>query len=294
MKKVILFLSLSMCFFSCTNESVNETEQTQELTLKQVNSVFINTPTECEGQFKDFDSQGKILEVYSTCSGESYTQRTYTYTDADLIKSIDEGFGGEEFIYDNDVLVGHLAGSDTSSNLHEFTYEDNFMTSISYELGNPTSGYVIYEFEDDSFTKLLSIKGYDNSSGTDELQYLKTFQYEGNNPVEIYIESKTGGGSEVVPFRRITLAYDDKINPYKKGLAEHAFLKEHTRIIGFVDYNMAYSADNNITSLVFEDLVQNTSYTQTYSYQYNGDMYPIEAMNFVNGDYRRTDYFEYY
>lgn len=295
MNRYYKLLLLLIFTFSCTNENINEPELTQELILKQVNAVFFNTPTECGGQFTDFDSQGKILEVYSTCNGESNTQRTYTYTDNGLIKSIVEGFGAEVFLYENNVLVGHGGGSDASiGNYTEFTYYGNKMIANYYQSGEISNNYSIFEFEDDTYAKLISIKGYDNSSGIDELTYLKTFQYEGKNPVEIYIESKNGGGSERVPFRRITLTYDDKINPYKKGFTEHAYLKEHTRIIGFVDHNMAYSADNNIASMVFEDLVQNTSYAQTYTYQYNGDMYPTEAMNFVNGDYRSTDYFEYY
>ncbi len=291
------YSSLLLLFFafSCSNENVNESEPTQELTLKQVNYVFFNTPTECEGDFADFDDQGKIIEKYSSCYGTLVTTRAYSYTDSGLIESIVEGFGATGFYYEDDVLVGYGGGSDASiSNYIGFTYSNNLMIANTYELGEPTPFYSVYEFEDDTYTKLLSIKGYDNTSGTDELTYLKTYQYEENNPIEIYIETKTPGSTIVVPFRRIILTYDDKINPYKKGLTGHAFLKEHTIIGSHVDHNMAYSADNNILSIVFEDFVQNSSYNQTYTYQYNSDMYPTEVMNFVNGEYKRTDYFEYY
>ena len=258
--------------------------------------MHVGTPVDCEGDFADFDSQGKIVERYSSCYGTVTTTRTYTYSDSGLIESIAEGFGVSVFYYEDDVLVGHGGGSDASIGYFiECTYDGNTMIGTTYESGEPSSFFNVYEFEDDTYTKLLSIKGYDSSSGTDELTYLKTYQYDRNNPVEIYIEAKTSGSSTVVPFKRITLTYDDKINPYKKGLSGHAFLKEHTVIDALVDHNMAYSADNNIVSINFEDLVQNTSFMTTYTYQYNSDLYPTEAMNYhESGELRRTDYFEYY
>lgn len=296
MSRHYTLLLLLLIAFSCTNEAVTETEPTQELTLKQVNYVNVGTPADCEGDFASFDNQGKIMEKYSYCFGNITTTRTYTYTDIGLIESIAQGFGVTIFYYEDDILVGHGGGSDASLPIYiGFTYSDNLMIANNYESGEPTSFYSVYEFENDSYTKLLSIKGYNNSSGTDELTYLKTFQYEENNPIEIYIETTPFGSSTMVPFRRITLTYDDKINPYKKGLSGHAFLKEHTVIGGLVDHNMVYSADNNIVSIVFEDLVQNTSFMSTYIYQYNSDLYPIKAMNYDDsGELRRTDYFEYY
>ena len=218
MKKNIYLLITTIFIFSCTNESVNETEPTQELTLKQVNYVYVGTPADCEGEFADFDAQGKIQEIYSSCYGSVVTTRTYIYTDSGLIESIAEGFGVTVFYYEDDVLVGHGGGSDNSTdNFIEFAYNGNIMIGNSFQLGEISSFYTVFEFEDDSYSKLLSIKGYDNSSGSDVLGYLKTFQYDGNNPIEIYIEAKTSGSSTMVPFRRITLTYDDKINPYKKG-----------------------------------------------------------------------------
>jgi len=74
------YSSLLLLFFafSCSNENVNEPEPTQELTLKQVNYVSENTHNDCQGQFLDFDSQGKVIEFYSSCDSGIVTHRTYT------------------------------------------------------------------------------------------------------------------------------------------------------------------------------------------------------------------------
>jgi len=289
MKKYYVITLLLIFIYTCSDESVIALEPTQELTLKQVNYVNENTPIDCQGTFADFDSQGKIVEVNYVCGIDISIWRTYTYTDLDLISSIAQGFGAVVYEYEDDVLVEmRNPGFEL-----KFTYDDNLMIGNVFQFAAPTSRYNIYEFEDDSYTKLLSITSFDNSSGIDEVVSKITYQYDGNNPVEIYIEGTPLGGSTMEPNWRINIAYDDNVNPYKKGLAEQAFLANETVLRDYVDYNIAFSADNNITSILHEDLVESTSYTITYSYIYNSDLYPTEAL-IVDDGLSRTEYFYYY
>ena len=289
MNRYYSLLLLVFFAFNCSNENVNEPEQTQELTLKQVNYVSENTPNDCQGQFLDFDSQGKVIEFYSSCDSGIVTHRTYTYTDSDLISGYTQGFGGVSYDYENDLLVEmRNPGFEL-----KFTYENNLMIGNMFQAAVPTSKYNIYEFEDDSFTKMLSVKSFDSSNGVDELVSRTTYQYDGNNPIEIYIETTPFGSSTMLPNKKITITYDNNINPYKKGLSSNAYLATETVLRDYVNYNIAFSADNNITSIFIEDFLQNTTYTITYSYQYNTDSYPIEAMINEEG-FLRTEYFYYY
>jgi hypothetical protein len=291
MIKKLPFLLAILFIFNCENEPIAIFEQNQKLILKRVNYPLIDSPDNCSGRFADFDSQGKIIEVFYECDGNTTSFRTYTYTESGLINYFT---GYLDFTYDeNNVLIRRSGGTDTGFSYHDFFYNDNIMLVQGYYNGVQNYWYTTYEFEDDTFKKLLSIKSYD-SSNNEEIIYRETYQYNGNNPIEILIEQKDLDDLMLEPKRQITITYDNKINPYRLGLPENAYMANSTMLAYDISYNIAFTADNNITSIIINNLVDNTVYTNTNTYSYNNDMYPIEAIFYINGEPFRKEIFEYY
>jgi len=290
MKKIVL-LVLCIVLFNCDTESIDGLEQNKKLVLKQVAYPVVDATDNCPGRFANFDSQGKIIEVYYECDGITNIYRTYTYGENDLIHYFT---GYLDFTYDeNDQLIRRSGGNDTGSSYHDFTYNNNIMLVQGYYSGEQNSWYTRYEFGDDSYTKLMSIKTNHINNG--EITYRVTYRYNGNNPIEIFVEQKYSDDSTLEAKRLITITYDDKINPYKLGLPKNAYLSSHTMLAYDVQfYNIAFAADNNITSISIKNLVSNTTYTYTNTYTYNNAMYPTEALLHTNGEPFRKEIFEYY
>jgi len=293
MKKYYSLFLILIFACSCTNESVVVPEQNQELILKRVNFPLVDAENDCPGRFAEFDSHGKIIEVYYECDGNLNTIRSYTYNENSFIKYFT---GFYDFEYDeNDNLIKRSGGNDTGGGYHDFTYTDNSMHLQGYYRGEQNSYYTVYTFEDSSFTKMLGVETFDTSGANEEVISRITYQYSANNPIEILFEQKGPDDVAIELKRSITITYDDKINPYKQGLPENAYLASETFMAYTVQfYNIMYSADNNHISIIENNFETNIIYTITNVYDYNDDMYPVQAVLSYNGEPFRKEIFEYY
>ena len=292
MTKKLTFLLVTLFILSCENETVEIIEQHQKLTLKKVNYPGIDARIDCPGRFADFDSQGRLIKVSYECDGQTGSIRTYTYSDSGFIKSYGEG---GSFDYDeNDILIRANFSTDFGWGTTDFFYNDNIMLAQGYYRGVKNHFYTTYEFESDTREKLISIKIFDTSNN-EEIISRETYRYNGNNPVEILIEQKYPDDLKLESKKNITITYDDKINPFKLGIPKNAYLAKSFNLAYQVpSYNIAFKADNNIESITINNLENNVTYTNTNSYSYNSDNYPIEAIYHLKGEPFRKEIFEYY
>lgn len=292
MKKLYLLLFFTILLFSCENEPI--LDKTPKLVLKSAFYSDVNA-TDCStDRLANFDNQGKITEVYHECNGYTTVFRSYDYRENGLIYYYT---GTAFFTYDeNDILIRISSQSDTGFSYSDITYENNIMLVHSFYNNQPFSWYSKYEFEDNTYEKLLSKKRFD--SYDNEVIYRKTYKYNGNNPIEILIEEKNANNSVLEIVNRYIITYDDKINPYKFGLPKNAFLASSTKLLHPVKYNIVYTAENNITSIIYNYYGNNPDYVQTWTrtktYTYNNDMHPIEAILYYNGEADLKEIFEYY
>jgi len=289
MKKLAIF-SLCILLFNCESGSIDDLGTLSESILKSVNYPLVDAPENCPGRTANFDDLGRIIEVYYECNGNRSIGRNYDYSETGLI----QGFSGYlVFTYDeNDVLIGRSGGSDTGTSYHDFTYNNNMMTDQGYYNGTKNQFYTTYEFEDNSYKKLIS--SIVINSNTDEIISRITYQYNANNPIEIFIEKKSFEDPILEPKKQILISYDDKINPYRFGLAKNAYLASQTFLAYDLQHNIAFTADNNIKAITFNNLENNSISTHTNTYTYNDDGYPTEALLSVNGAPFRKELFEYY
>lgn len=293
MKRIILLLVTICICYACENEPLSDTEQNQELILKQINRLNLNSIEGYLGLFADFDNQGKITQVYHIHQNDTTYRRQYTYNENGLINEITTQAGQTDYTYDeNNVLINIIGGSSVGYSHYDFTYNNNFMFAQNNFDPQLFPHYGQYEFEDNTFKKLISIESI-NPSNNNEITNRKTFHYEGNNLVEILHESINSDTQILEPTIHYLITYDDKINPFLIGLPENAYLVHSVYLLSYVGYNLAYGSDNNITSIISTDYTNNTSSTITRSYTYNDLMYPVTVVEFIN-DTEIHETFEYY
>lgn len=302
MRRTIILLLATIAIVACENdpitpnepETVNEEtqEEIQQPVLKQIRRTKADTIDPCPVKIAEFDTRGRIIEINRECTDGDVTARVYSYHENGLIRAFTHHY---DFTYDeNDFLIRRSGGNDTGSGYIDFTYDNNLMIAQAYYNGEPGTNFFVYEFEDASLKKLISQKTIDPSND-DEIIYRVTYQYEGHNPVDILYEQKNTQTQILEPIFRITISYDDKINPYKSGLPDNAYLINETMQMDLGDwpYNLVFGADNNFTNVTTFNFINDTSFSYTKSYTYNDLMYPIEAEVLI-GNREHHETYEYY
>ncbi|MBT8303184.1 MAG: hypothetical protein KJP09_01850 [Bacteroidia bacterium] len=296
MKKLISILTLTLLLVSCSDQLEFPGVNLRQLVLKQVNYSSLSNPSTCE-RITYFNDQGRIIEHNLICDG-SISPRIYHYTDNNLYlryTTNDPSSGTVPFAYDQNGLIIGMGAWPNTGNSTVFSYDENIMTSQNYYNGNLSEFYTVYEFEDTTFTKLLSIQKFNTSGVNEEISYRTTFTYQGNNPIEILIERKDFDDVAMVPKSRLTYVYDDKNNPYKSTVSENALVAYLTDIAyDERERNIVFSADNNVVESIGENLESGNISNVSYAYIYTDEMYPQERTMTLNGELFRLEEFEYY
>lgn len=291
MKKLVLLI-LSILAFGCDNEPINTSEPTQTLILKKVTKYTGNDGS--HHYIAEFDTQGKITQIFTAYTHDNvdYVLLSREYEYAPTSGLITGYTHHPSFVYDeNNTIIGRGL---PSGNYHrELTHEDNVMIDKYYVNGEYSGSYMRHTFSDNTHTKLLSIEHFSNN----ELGDKTTFYYEGNNLIEMLKEHMDSDTNTLIPYKQYIFTYDDKINPYKLGLPNNAYLAYSTVLINTYmwEYNLIYTADNNLTQITTNNLSEGTTGTTFIEYTYNDDMYPIESTSSItiNGS-AVTEIYEYY
>ncbi|MDC7995639.1 hypothetical protein [Altibacter sp. HG106] len=291
MFKKILAIALFFAILSCDKETAPEVVQQDEnpLILKRLSYETTSSP-ECLGRFGEFNSEGKLSEVYFICNDIRTDVREYNY---DSEGNFIGPFGNYELQYDDN---GNLIRAEIDSERYvEYAYQDNFVTERSYNYGEEYIWYYVYEFSDTSYSQLLSVKLFDQSQG-DVLLSHQWFKHSNGNVVEVHSERTIGEEPDLVQEYSYFIAYDDQINPWKLGKPSSPIVANSMYLIydAWVEYSLAYYSSNNIKEIQAIDYLNDTSTQFTFEYTYNDEMYPTNATHFIAGNPWRTILFEYY
>ncbi len=286
----IIFLSFMMISFS-NCEKQDFLLPTNDLTLKEVRREIESIDVVKRASF---NSDGKILDVIlgniSTTEFDD-VKRSYSYTRDDLlscrpitnVSDLPGCYPHMEYS-DNGVLI--------RINGNELEYDGNII--IHYR--QAWDARIIYEFEDDTYNKLIKYEYYRDISTNPILANQKIFEYDGDNIIYIEAKSIDDTTGQLETYNTTAYTYDDKINPYKKGHNQIALVSYyHTMLdLSWEQWNLKYRSANNVVSRTTTFNLSNwTGGTITYEYTYNNSGYPL-TMTYQTPSHEVETKFIYY
>lgn len=288
--KYFLSLLFLIGFLLCGCEKQDLLLPSNDLTLKEVRREVEAVDVVRKASFS---AEGKILNVIlgniSTTEFDD-VKRQYSYTEDNLLTCVP---GVNSFDYPG--CYPYMEYSDgvlTSINGSTLEYVGN--TIIEYrELWD---GKIIYEFEDDSYNKLIKYEYYHDASSNPTLTTQKIFEYDGDNIIFIEAKSLDDTTGQLETYNTTSYTYDDKINPYKKGHNQIAIVSYYQPMLdlSWEQWNLKFRSTNNVISRTTTyNLTGWTGGTLTYDYTYNDSDYPV-TMTYQTPSYEVVTKFLYY
>jgi len=272
---------LLLTFLGCEEESEVMTPSNNDLTLKQARREvpafdFMNSAT--------FHRDGKLnqaIEGKLSTSLFDEVKRECIYNEDNLLECVMRFNNGQgecrpSMEYANGVI--------TTLNGRVLEYDENVITEI-YVNG----ALVKYEFEDDTYQKLIRIEEYFGPF----FYRFEDYTYDGDNLISIEqrLLNDVTGQFELWSLTEYT--YDDKKNPYQQGHDQIALVSYYQNMLYSQNNedNMIYRSPNNVLTETVSS--STSSRTFNYSYEYNSEGYPIERRLTFNGNLSVVTY-EYY
>ena len=248
MKKIQQITTLLLLFsilFSCSKTSEPEEKQT-ELILTEVNLVRILAASGAEdivNNSKYFYSERKLDKIILTNNDESPYEASIAY----------EGDRTDEY--------KNVKNGLTDSHFYEYPNTNQIIIT-----NDRSDSYSEYNLEDD---KLIQAKFY---SDFGELWFIFEFSYNQNSNVESLQVKDVSNNPETNRLYKYT--YDDKKPYYKSRGLEYELLSLNTA-------QLAINQNNTLSMSVYVD--EEIIYSETYTYEYNPEGYPIQ-METINSE----------
>ena len=267
----------------------SDVDDNEELVIKSV-EISLYGDEDCT-RHADFYEDGRI-DIITWCYDGS-TARDYFYSGNGLISGI-SGIGG--FVYDGDVLVQRTTGSDTGSSVTNFTYNGRIVTSHGFYNGNPHNYETVYEFEDETYTRLLSITINDDVLTDPYVFRITSFEYENDLLIKSTHAELDEDTQQLEDQIILEYTYDDKINPYQQGLSQNALVTSFMVLFYYdsISRYLAHQMRHNVKTQKVTNLIHDYVGFSERMYVYNDDGYPISYIENVNDDPFRSVVLEYY
>lgn len=288
---VILFISCSQNDETPTpdiaeEESEMEVVEIPELILKTVSRNVVTTDNpprvasfDIEGRIVTLENYGDISEFFRDENGNVLYYNT----------------PNPQYVYENNIWTKTMSSTDTGATETLVTYDNNNITLQGRDLFDDEDFYFrnVYTFEDDSYSKIISTETIDNSSG--QILSRTTYEYTGNNTTRVFTERIDQSTGELTPRKDQIFYYDQKINPYKKGLPQNIGLHLNLQFLELGDFRqITYLSQNNVTQVDVTDFFNESQGSIFYEYEYNDLDYPTTRMQ-INGETLRAEStFEYH
>ena len=289
MKRYYILICLLSFFVSCEQEEgflpLSEVVRNEPI-LKQVTQEFpaydvvMNAFYETDGRVKTvyrgnlstplldhldtefiYNESNQLLCQINHLSSPGECRPSIEYTDGQV-----SGIRGFPITYDGNIITNSFAWSDS---------------------------HVKYEFEDDTYQRLLKVEYLTSvSSSSPSLISRDTYTYEGDNlmSIECRLINDVGGGFDVVLF--IEYSYDDQPNPFLPAFNQNALIAYHKGVMPNIQYKekLVFRSANNIVTKTTTFPTSGEVSTVNYSYDYNDRGYPVQRTHSV-GD--NTFYVKY-
>lgn len=247
--RLLLFISFVSVFGSCDNGDDAE----EKCEAKYVDSWDNGTnPSEF---FAVFNSENKIVEMYTATSDGYRVEHTYTYDDLGRITEIVSGDNAKRFYYFGKTRV---------------------VESVD---GTGLITYLEKRFYDDA-ERMIKREEYFYSPSQNELKLERysVYTYTGENATLEEVYEWSGETSEFEIRFSIKYTYDDKKLPFAASL--------------FPDFAPHPPRVNNLTSVITKDLSSGAEHSVNYTYQYNAFGYPtkkFEGQNLTQNFYYKCE-----
>jgi hypothetical protein len=285
---LILLVGLLIGFTSCsTNE---ELDNNIERIIKKIESTPVNEG--CCISYFDFREDGKI-DRFGYYGNPPDVYHGYYYDDQDKYIG---ATGYANLTYEGNILTGSFGITDTGTGSANYIYDGNIINSEGFYNGEPNNFKYVYEFNDNTYSKLLSITVYDDILSTPYIKRITTFEYDGDLLVKSEEKEFNESTGEFETKKSFEFTYDNQKNPYKLGLQQNAFVTSFIFIPKnyYVPQNLTLQMDHNIVSQKITNfLFDNVGfYEREYTYDEFG--YPVSYSENLNGEPIRDVTFEYY
>ncbi|WP_400075978.1 hypothetical protein [Winogradskyella sp. R77965] len=256
--KPFLLINLLLLIFACSNESTDndggDGGNQDDVLIKQINYNIVDENAEFTIEFNYNDSNLTSIIDSSSALDENYSA-TFEYANNNLVRV--------NFLDDTDLVEYVILAYNSEGLLTEFT---NYLFDIDGE--NIGVKHILTYNENNSNISLELFRG-DFSSQTENIG-TTDYTVANGNITEISHDS-----GDTVSFQ-----YDSKNSAYKNIFSINTIaLIMNASENGF---EMIFGSGNNVTQRIDDqgDFVD----TETTSYTYNSDDYPITAMSFYDGE----------